>query len=83
MKSIITKEIGGDGAAAELLIGEGKLAVQVSYPLEKIIEPLTSVVDKVVDKLEQFIPGDQTGLASQIKADARKELAELLAETLA
>lgn len=83
MKSIITKEIGGDGAAAELLIGDGKLAVQVSYPLEKIIEPLTSVVDKVVDKLEQFIPGDQTGLAAQIKADARKELAELLAETLA
>lgn len=83
MKSIVTKEIGGDGAAAELLIGEGKLAVQVSYPLEKIVEPLTSVVDKVVDKLEQFIPGDQTGLAAQIKADARKELAELLAETLA
>lgn len=83
MKSIVTKEIGGDGAAAELLIGEGKLAIQVSYPLEKIIEPLTSIVDKVVDKLEQFIPGDQTGLAADIKKQAREELAELLAETLA
>lgn len=83
MKSIITKEIGSDGAAAELLVGEGKLAIQVSYPLEKIIEPLTSIVDKVVDKLEQFIPGDQTGLAQDLKNSARKELAELLAETLA
>lgn len=83
MKSIITKEIGSDGAAAELLVGEGKLAVQVSYPLEKIVQPLTSVVDKVVDKLEQFIPGDQKNLAEEIKASARKELAELLAETLA
>jgi hypothetical protein len=83
MKSIVEKEIGGDGAKAELLIGEGKLAVQVSYPLEKIIEPLTSVVDKVVDKLEQFIPGDQTGLAADIKKQAREELAQLLADTLA
>lgn len=83
MKSIVKKEIGSDGAAAELLVGEGKLAVQVSYPIEKLVAPITEKFGELVDKLEELIPGDQKAMAAEIKAKAQAELVEFLGESIA
>lgn len=83
MKEIVEKEIGGDGAKAGLYIDKDSLSIKISYPTQKVVEPLTKVIDNLVDKIEQFIPGDQTGMAEKLKQEAREEIAEYLADQLA
>lgn len=84
MKKIASFEqaIGGDGAVLAGGIGvEGqslKAQVEVTYPIEKIIEPALKVIDDLVDKLEKLIPGDQTGMAQQAKLDARAAIVKAL-----
>ncbi len=78
MKELIKKEIGGDGAAVAVTVDEKNLNLQVSYPLEKLVEPVAKVLDKAVDKLEQFIPGDQKAIAENLKKEIREEIAQLL-----
>jgi hypothetical protein len=76
------KEIGGDGAKASGALqvdGSSIVAeVKVSFPLAKVIEPAMKVVDGLVDKLEKLIPGDQSGLAADLKREAREELVKVL-----
>lgn len=78
------KEIGGDGAKAAGAIGvEGdqlKASVAVTFPLAKVIEPVGTVIDQLVDKLEALIPGDQKAMAAQAKADARAAIVKALSE---
>lgn len=86
MKKLISFEqpIGGDGANAAGAVGiEGsnlKAEVSIVYPIEKIIEPAAKVIDDLVDKLEKLIPGDQTAMAAQAKADSRAALVKALSE---
>lgn len=86
MKDLIKHEqaIGADGAQVAAKIGvEGvnlKAELAVTYPIEKIVEPAVKVINDLVDKLEQFIPGDQTGMAAQLKADAKEALVKALSE---
>lgn len=78
------KEIGGDGAKVEGVLGVEqstlKLAVSASYPIAKIVDPVMVAFDQLVDKLEQLIPGDQTVLAAQAKAEARTAVVKALSE---
>lgn len=78
MKTIIEKGFGGDGATTGLYVEGQALVAKVSYPLSEALEPLYSVIDKAIDKVEQLIPGDQTGIAAKLKAEAREELTQLL-----
>lgn len=86
MKELVKfeQEFGGDGAKAKGQLGvDGDalaLAISVSYPIAKIIEPAVKVIDDLVDKLEQLIPGDQSVLAAKAKADAREALVKALSE---
>ena len=86
MKDIVKFEqgIGGDGATLKGALGvEGETLtaqLQISYPLDKIIEPVGKVVDDLVDKLEKLIPGDQTEMATKAKADARAAIIKALSE---
>lgn len=76
--------LGADGGAAQGALGvEGtnlKAVVSVTYPIEKVIAPVTKVIDDLVDKLEKLIPGDQTAMAAQVKADARAAIVKALSE---
>jgi hypothetical protein len=80
----VDQEVGGDGAKVKAGVGvEGdqlKVELAATYPLAKVVDPLMKVVDGLVDKLEQFIPGDQKALATTLKAEAREELVKLLSE---
>lgn len=87
MKTIgkIEQALGEQGNAAASVGVEGSdLVVQIEakykYPIEKVIEPAMKVIDGLVDKLEQVIPGDQKAYAAALKADARKQLVDLLSE---
>lgn len=86
MKDIVSFEqgIGGDGATLKGSLGvEGETLsaqVQVSFPIEKIVEPAMKVVDDLVDRLEKLIPGDQTAMAASAKADARAALLKAFSE---
>lgn len=86
MKQIvgIDQEVGGDGAKVKAGVGvEGdqlKIELSATYPLAKVVEPAMKVVGNLVDKIEQFIPGDQKALAETLKKEAQEELVKLLAE---
>lgn len=80
MKAIVEKDIGGDGAQVGVYVDPTHLSVQVKYPLEKIVDPIGKLLDKAVDKVEQWIPGDQKPLAEKLKAELREELVDLLAK---
>lgn len=77
-----TQPLGGDGgklvAAGGVDQNDLVLDAQVRYPFEKIAAPALQVVDSIIDKVEQWIPGDQKAMAEQFKADARKQLLELV-----
>lgn len=81
------KELGGDGGMVSGSLGvEGasvKALIEITYPVEKVIEPALKAVDSLVDKLEALIPGDQSSLAAKLKAEARQEILELIAEKTA
>lgn len=78
------KEIGGDGAHASGAVGVAGDKLRLEFagemPLSKIVDPAMKVVDGLVDKLEQWIPGDQKAVATQLKAEARAELVKVLSE---
>lgn len=86
MKELIgvDQEVGGDGGKVKAALGveadQLKLELAATFPIAKIVEPAMKVVDGLVDKLEQFIPGDQKALAETLKKEAREELVKLLAE---
>lgn len=86
MKELIGHEqaVGADGAKVAAKVGvEGvnlKAELAVVYPIEKVISPAIQVINDMVDKLEQVIPGDQKAFAEQLKADAKEQLVKLLAE---
>ncbi len=81
MKVIVEHAIGGDGAKALLAIEGADLVGKVTFPLAKVVEPLASIVDKALDKLEAIIPGDwDKAPIERIKAEARHELVALLSE---
>lgn len=89
MKNLVDfdKEIGSDGAKAVGALGvDGeslKFEVGVTYPIAKVIDPVMKVVDGLIDKVEKLIPGDQTGVAAKLKAEAREEMVKLLSEQMA
>lgn len=85
MKKIVSfdQEIGGDGAKAsgQLAVnGESLIAqVEVSYPLEKVLEPATKAVDSAIDKLKKAIPGSwDDALLEKVKTEYKAELLKLL-----
>ncbi len=57
------------------------VTVQASMPLEKVLVPVNQVIDSILDKVEQWIPGDQTAMAAALKTDAHAQLVKLLSET--
>lgn len=81
----VNQAIGGDGA--NLVGGLGvdgvnlQVNLEVTYPIAKIITPVMAIVNKLIDELEQLIPGDQTVLAATLKTAAQAELVQLLSET--
>ena len=88
MKTIVEHkaDLGGQGTVAEFKLGvEGanlKAEVSALYPIEKIVDQVMPAIDSLVDKIEQFIPGDQTTYATQLKADAKAEIVKLLSESI-
>lgn len=82
MKTIIEKEIGADGAKVGVYTDGVSFMLIESYPVSKILSPVDALVDKAIDKIEQLIPGDQTGIAAGMKADADAALAKLFAEAV-
>jgi hypothetical protein len=80
----IDQAVGGDGAKVKAALGvekdQLKLELSATYPIEKVIDPAMKVVDNLLDKVEQWIPGDQKDMANQFKKEARQELVKLLSE---
>lgn len=79
----------GEQGSAKLALGveasDLVLTGSASYkiPLAKVVDPVMNVVDGLIDKLEQLIPGDQSAMAAEAKADARAALVKVLSESAA
>ena len=81
MKSLVKQDIGGDGASAELSLDGGKLVLAVQYPVAKLAEPITKLIDKAIDAAEGAIPGDwDKAVLEPIRAAAKAEVIKLLSE---
>lgn len=81
MKVIVEQSIGGDGAKFGAYIEGDQLVAKVSYPLEKVVEPVSNVVDNLLMKLEAAIPGTwDKAIIDPIRADAKAQLVKLLSE---
>lgn len=87
MKDLIAfeQEIGGDGAKAKGSLGvdadQLKLQLAVSYPIAKVIEPATSALDGLLEKVKALIPGDWDNvMIDKFKDEYKKELVKLLSE---
>lgn len=80
-KVIVEQAIGGDGGKASLEVDGEVLALKVSYPLSKILEPVNKVIDQAIDKVEGLIPGDwDKAVLEPVRVAAKAELLKLLAE---
>lgn len=86
MKELFSKEfeIGSDAKGKAVLGVDAQnlqANVMVAYPVAKIIEPLTSTVDKALDKLEDLIPGDwDKAIIEKVKEEYKEKLLELISE---
>lgn len=81
MKSLYSVNIGGDGGKAELGVSGDQLSLAVSFPLAKIIQPATQVLDAQLDKLKALIPGSWDDAAIEsFKAEYHAQLVKLLSE---
>lgn len=67
------------GVEASDLVVEGSVTYKI--PLSKVVDPVMNVVDGLIDKLEQLIPGDQKAMAEAAKADARAALVKVFSES--
>lgn len=77
--------LGGDGGQVKAALGVEekalKIKAEVSYPLEKVIEPVTKVVDGMLDKLEQLIPGDwDKAIIESLKVEYKAKIVEAISE---
>lgn len=87
----LNQPIGSDGGVVVGAVSGGideqfisvKAEVELKYPTAKAVEPLTAVVDKLVDKLEAVIPGDQLAMAAEAKAEAKAAILKIIAELAA
>ncbi len=81
MKVIYEKEIGGDGLMVGLYVEGDKLVLKQTYPLAKVLQPVTDVIDKGLDGLEKIIPGDwDKPMIESAKAEAKTQLIKILSE---
>lgn len=80
----IDQAVGGDGAhiSAELGIEASNLKLELSatMPIAKVIDPVMKAADALVDKFEQWIPGDQKAFAEKVKAEFRADAIKYLSE---
>ncbi len=78
-KVIVDKPFGGDGADVTVGMDGGSLAVEIKYPLEKLMSPLNSIIDKAIDAVEAAIPGDwDKAVMEPIRVAAKAELVKLI-----
>lgn len=81
MKTIAEMLLGGDGGKAGLYVDGDQLAIEVKYPLAKILDPVNLVIDGAFAKLEAAIPGDwDKAVLDPIRDAAKAELLKLIAE---
>lgn len=81
MKTVYESPVGGDGAKAGLYVEDGCLALKATYPMEKVIKPITDVIDMAIDKIEELIPGDwDKALLDPVKAEAKAAILKMLTE---
>jgi len=81
MKTIVEKEIGGDGAKAGLYLDDGKLKAEVSYPVAKVVEAIVKPLDPLKEKLKALIPGNwDDPLVESAFEGAKTEIVKLLSE---
>lgn len=57
-----------------------RLTVDAKYPIEKVLTPAFKAGDELVDKIEKWIPGDQTKEAAALKAAFRARIVQLVSE---
>lgn len=81
---IIEQPVGGDGGKVSLGIApvdeKPCIVLSASFPVEKIIQPAFKAIDDLVDKLEQWIPGDQKEEAAKAKQQAHEYILKKIAE---
>ncbi len=88
MKSIVSQNVGGDGATAALGLdsndaGVECLAIEIKYPLNKLTGPVHAIIDAAIDKMEVAIPGDwDKAVLEPIRVAAHGEIDSLLAGAL-
>jgi len=80
MKTIVSQPIGGDGAAASLVLDDnGNLVAGISYPIAKLLGPINDLIDKAINGTEAVIPGDwDKAVLEPIRIAAKAELVALL-----
>jgi hypothetical protein len=80
MKTVFEQGFGGDGAKAGLYVtDDAMLEVAVKYPLAKILQPATDVVDATFTKIEEAIPGDwDKAILEPIKEELKAQLLKLV-----
>lgn len=55
--------------------------VQLLYPIAKVIEPATNLIDELITKLETIIPGDwDKPLLESVKVEYKAKLVALFSE---
>ena len=87
MKEIVKfeQEVGGDGAVAMGILGVEasslKFQVSVTYPLQKLAEPVNKAIDSAFDMVKDTIPGNwEDAMVDGFKAKIKEELIKLLSE---
>lgn len=83
MKTIVSTPIGSAGSAHVAIGVKGdnirvEAAVAAEKPIVEVIDPLAKLVDGFVDKVEQWVPGDQKLMAAAFKTEFRQAAIENL-----
>ncbi len=56
MRVIIEKPVGGDGGEVMLDIDKGNVELKVSFPIAKLLDPVSTALENLKVKLEALIP---------------------------
>lgn len=57
-----------------------KVSVEYRHPIDDLVKRVQGPADALIDKIEQWIPGDQKAEADRLKAEFRAQVVKAISE---
>lgn len=83
-----SQQLGERGSAQGMVGVEGsdlvaKVSVEYRHPIDDLVQRVQGPANALIDKIEQWIPGDQKEEAEKLKSEFRAQIVKAISEPAA